>query len=720
MGGSSKKQTIGYRYYLGMHMVLAHGPVDKVTRIDIGEKTAWTGNSSGGEITISAENLFGGEKKEGGVSGKVDFDMGTATQGKNTYLKRVIGADVPAYRGVFSAILKQTYIGMNPYIKKWAIWATRINTRSNGEPQWYIAKAAIGQDMNPAHIIRECLTDTQWGMGYLDQDVDNVSFTAAADKLYAEGMGISLIWDKSATLEEFLQIVLKHINGSLFVDRATGKFTLKLMRDDYVIDDLLLLDESSIQKITDFKRNTISELSNQVSVVFWDSTTGQNNSVTVQDIALAAQQGATIGTTIQYPGFTNSTIATKVAARDLASLSTPLCSATIYTNRKAASLNIGDVFAISWPRYGITKAIMRVTEIELGALTDNIVKLGCVEDAFGSGYAIYQVPADTEWLPIDSDPVPCAFHLAYEAPYYELVQRVGDQQAASMPKTSGAAMIAGVRPPVYAMNASLFSNPYGSGYTQYANADFCPTATISADIGYLDTSISIGAEVDTDVVSVGTYAIINNEIISIQSKSDGLITVKRGVLDTLPQQHASGSRIFFVDEFGETDSIEYAISEVAKLKLCPTTNKGTLDTALAPEQTVTIVGRHAKPYPPANIKFNNTYYLPSVASSATSIAVTWVNRNRLQQTGGGAFLSFTDAGVTLESGVTYIIQVYAISPTNVETKLIDSNIGSANSYNIDLTSASIPAGTVAHRVVLKSIRDGVESMQQFSHRIDIV
>ncbi len=50
-------------------------------------------------------------------------------------------------------------------------------------------------DMNPAHIIRECLTEP-WGLGYTDSDIDDDAFMSAADALYNEGMGISLLWDR--------------------------------------------------------------------------------------------------------------------------------------------------------------------------------------------------------------------------------------------------------------------------------------------------------------------------------------------------------------------------------------------------------------------------------------------------------------------------------------------------------------------------------------------
>ncbi|EKF9276366.1 hypothetical protein O1B68_002107 [Vibrio cholerae] len=44
MGGSSKKQTVGYRYYLGMHLAMCHGPVDAVTEIQVADRQAWSGS----------------------------------------------------------------------------------------------------------------------------------------------------------------------------------------------------------------------------------------------------------------------------------------------------------------------------------------------------------------------------------------------------------------------------------------------------------------------------------------------------------------------------------------------------------------------------------------------------------------------------------------------------------------------------------------------------
>ena len=73
MGGSSKKQTVGYRYRMGLHLVLCQGPVDAVQEIQMGDRTSWGDAdraplSSGHGLTsisINKPDLFGGDDREG-------------------------------------------------------------------------------------------------------------------------------------------------------------------------------------------------------------------------------------------------------------------------------------------------------------------------------------------------------------------------------------------------------------------------------------------------------------------------------------------------------------------------------------------------------------------------------------------------------------------------------------------------------------------------------
>ena len=62
MGGRSKSQTVGYRYSLGAHMALCHGPVDAIREIRVDDRTAWsigTGQSSSQGTGVGALASYG-------------------------------------------------------------------------------------------------------------------------------------------------------------------------------------------------------------------------------------------------------------------------------------------------------------------------------------------------------------------------------------------------------------------------------------------------------------------------------------------------------------------------------------------------------------------------------------------------------------------------------------------------------------------------------------
>lgn len=80
--------------------------VDSIHGIYVGEKTAWEGDVATAQpINISKANLFGGVKKEGGVSGTAYFLPGRQDQVLPEYLAGKLGRTsltAPAYRGVSS------------------------------------------------------------------------------------------------------------------------------------------------------------------------------------------------------------------------------------------------------------------------------------------------------------------------------------------------------------------------------------------------------------------------------------------------------------------------------------------------------------------------------------------------------------------------------------------------------------------------------------------
>lgn len=918
MGGSSKSQTVGYKYYVGMHMALCHGPVDKLVRIRVGGKQAWVGENSGGALTIDKSDIFGGEKREGGVSGQVDIEMGGPTQAQNSYLAAKLGAGLlPAFRGVCCAVLRQVYIGLNPYLKDWGWHAQRALVRSNGQEQWYKSKALVNyysfndtippsyeeagtslnsydivvppgsldgvfsliggagvchdpskqalgvatatwngslkwnvgridftftipvktartdcagmafydandnavlyilphsqvynnrpiaghgtlydtsldvnttyrivirqdseeygivelflgvlligsascnsiknirgyrlglnganfptaytsvtygpvafqmykddpgytitglfSDMNPSHIVRECLTDTTWGMGYPEDDMGD-SFFAAADTLLSEQMGISILWSQQTSIEDFVEEILRHIDAALYVDRSTGKFEIKLIRGGYDVSSLIVLDQSNISRVEGYTKQTLAEIANEVTISYNSNETGQTETVTLQNLAMIQQQGAIIPATVDYPGFANQAIASKAAARDLKAMSTPLVTATIYANREASALNIGSCFVWNWTETdengnGVaTSYVMRVTEIAFGDGVSNEIRIQCAQDVFALPEITYVEAQPTEWEDPSSDALPALPRLVTETPYYELVRQLGEVDVAAklagLPEI-GFLMVAASRQ-AGEINAEIQVDS-GAGYSGGGPLDFCPCAALDGAIGRLDTTATLKNGSDLDEFVAGSLAQIDDEIIVIDSITDGVATIKRGCLDTIPVTHADGAQAIIWDGYTASDEVEYVASDALDVKILTVTGQGPLAIADAPIDSVIMGQRALRPYPPANVQIGGEYY-PSlvVADDLVGIVATWAHRDRIQQT-GGEVLGWTAASVGPEEGVTYTARLVRID-TDVE---LDSTTGITGT-----TATFTPSYRGEVRVEVWAVRGGLESYQFFEH-----
>jgi hypothetical protein len=674
MSRGKKSVTVGYWYGLGMHMVLCHGPVDEVTEVIVGEKTAWTGSvTTNDSISISRRDLFGGEEREGGVDGTLDVMFGGAGQTPNAYLQSQLGTNIPAFRGVLSVAWRGLVSAMNPYIKPWRFRVKRIPRA------WYPAKAEIGGDANPAHIIRECITNPTWGMGYPDADIDNASFTAAADTLYAEGFGLSILWDQEQTIEDFILSILRHIDGVLYVHPRTGKFTLKLARDDYSAASLPTLSPSNVLRIEELTRLSWGEIVNQVTIQYRDGQTDKDASITVQDIAAIQAQGGVVATTVRYPGISKGELANRVAMRELKQLSSALAKVTLVANREASNLDIGSVFKLAWPPYGIAEMVMRVARISYGELTAGQVRIEAVQDVFGLPNAIYTNPPPTGWQDPISPPAPCPAQMAYEVPYWQIVKDVVGEWPSllnDIDPTEGIVAALGARPSADAIDYQAMRWA-GSAWVDAGRGTFAPTALLAAAMpqGAADIFIGLASPIDIGMVAVGDFAIVDDEWLMVTAISGSTVTFARGVLDTVPTAHSAGARVYFVEP--HFINHEYVAGETAQLRLLPKTGRGELSMSSASTLSSTIQQRFIRPYPPGNIKVNGGAY-PAVV--AGDITITWANRNRVTQTAN--VIRQTDGNITPETGQTTTIRVYGGASLTTLRRTFSGLTGTSQSWTL--------------------------------------
>lgn len=236
-------------------------------------------------------------------------------------------------------------------------------------------------DMNAITAMVEIITDDIWGAGYADAAIGD-TFTTAADTCYSEKLGISFLWNDQKSYQDVLEDLQRYVTGYIYVDPVTGKFEIKLVREDYDIEDLPVFDGSNTSTITDIERQAVGQLVNQVTATYSNTPRGKQGSVTVSIPWLIDEQGGIVNQKVDYPAVSNSFIAGRLALRDLRVLSAPLLSCTVGANRDAIDLRPGFPFLLNRPDLGIDNVVMRVAEIDFGDGIKNECTIKCLEDVF--------------------------------------------------------------------------------------------------------------------------------------------------------------------------------------------------------------------------------------------------------------------------------------------------------------------------------------------------
>lgn len=401
------KTTIGYKYYMGLLFGLCHGPVNALTKIEVGEKETWTGSitSNVGPSVIDRETMFGGEKQEGGILGYMRVKFGRGDQLADDYVRNKIYGGVatdqcPAHRGLFTFIY-HGYIGTSKYLKPWAFLVSRTTEGWFNDEVWYEARAEIGDGMNPAHIVYECLTNRAWGRGLSQDRIDLPSFEAAADALYDEDFGLQFFWTQSIPIMDFVQTVMDHIAGALVYNPRTFKFELKLIRGDYEISELYTVNENNIVDVSSYQRQAWGETINELHVKYFHPDTGKECSLTAHDLANIQIQGGTNTETLEFKGVRRNELASRIAVRELSARSTPLAKIEFSMNRTGAFVHQGQVLNFNWSKLGIVDMAIRVLQIEKGSLTDGTIRVVAIQDIFSIEEATYIVVPPSEMPPTD-------------------------------------------------------------------------------------------------------------------------------------------------------------------------------------------------------------------------------------------------------------------------------------------------------------------------------
>jgi hypothetical protein len=515
-------------------------------------------------------------------------------------------------------------------------------------------------DANPAHIIYECLTNTDWGMGSPSSLIDVTSFENAGVELFNEPLGLSMIWTKQATIQDFVQEVLDHIQATLFVDPQSGLLTLKLIRGDYDVDTLPTISPSTAN-LSNFGRKLWGDIVNRS---YWALRPA---SVLRVDWPQYGLDGVVMRlTSIDYgkPGdpTIKASLIEDVFGLDVADYVAP--PSTLWTNPSADPTAMTQQVALTLPYFLAAQGITTVT----GAAYPEVLAgvLGASSNADTFGYELWGevtlADGSTEWQALAS---------------LNLV-----------------------------------------GYAELsANLAAEATSTGVAFTGFVGSATPVRNGLA--IIGSGTEAQNELALITVASTT---YTLSRGVLDTVPRAWTAGTPVWFVttDDLIE-DPNARSVGEVVSYRLRTRTSKGLLSLYAAPALTATLSDRPWQPLRPANVKaYATAFSSVSAPIDATGrpnpwVTVTWANRDRLTE--DSQVLAWTDSTVTPETGQTTVIAVLKPDATTV---LATHSGLTGTSFNVPDASFGSEPLVILRTSSERTDADGTfESLQSFDHWVTV-
>lgn len=568
--------------------------------------------------------------------------------------------------------------------------------------------------MNPAHIIYQALTDPDWGMGYPGATIDDVTFKAAADKLAAEGFGLSFKWNNQSTIQEFTQIVADHASLVYGQDRRTGKFRMRLLRHDYDVDDLPVFTSKDV-KVIRYQRPSLADTVNEIIVQFTDKDGKEAATAPLQNLANIQGQGRVVSQTLNFPGLTTMSLATRVGMRELQARSTPLWRFSIEAKRRFAELLPGEPFVLDLLDTDVgVRLVMRAGEIDYGETADSVVRAECVEDVFGMPETTYVGDPGSGGTPPDVSPQvgPAA---VFEVPYTELVQTMTTATLAELPDDAGFVGAVALRPAGVPLNYALYTRMGAAEFDEAATGDYAPGGVLGEAVtdDPADNVLQLSAASQLDALVVGSGAFLgsgpNTETVRIDAIDAGTlqITVGRGCADTLPHEWPAGTRLWGYDVEAAADPQQYVDGETIDARVVNRTPSGQVPLESAPAGSVTIASRQARPYPPAWVRLNGQHKPTLIGSD---MVFTWRHRDRVLQ--ADTLVDGAEASVGPEVGTTYTVQVWT---SDASTLITERDA-------VDGDTVTVPIGEVfAASVIVRvfSVRDGLESWQRWEWAIEI-
>lgn len=577
---------------------------------------------------VAGSAIFGGDGAGGGLNLHIQFFDGRKDQKITAYPLPYAGPGYDATQIDFSftrAGVDRSLVPGYRHQMLLSIDAQLDGLRAGiGEspriPQ--ISVEITSESGNPAWVIYDLLAAPVWRLNY--GNIDLASFTAAAAVFNAEGHKYDRVLVTSMDANEVIAGILNQTDSVLFEDRATGLWTLRAVRGGYDPDATAVITVDNV--IGRPKLELIGEggAANKLIVNFTDRVNryapGKVEASKIANIALRDYRIAPI--TLDFPGICDRATATKVCARQLNVFGRALRVLSVKTNRELFAVNTSDPVKVVLPELKLNGVFFRVLDVDDGQLADGAMELSLIEDVFDNTAGALPVgPSETT----DVDLFPIAERKIVESPRFfnnqlYVAGTFADPETphmmAAWMREDDDSMLALEESKLVAWSTDVPRQAFGNNARLVADyprtADPYDTAT-GLIISASDPLAANGAPaLESEIAAGANLLMIDDEVIAFESifdNGDGtfsLSRVWRGLLDTVPADHAAGAAIYAIDATNVGMKNRTAGTTVTSLRSTSSAGinvevHGVLGEGV---DALAIVGRASKRYPVADLQLS--------------------------------------------------------------------------------------------------------------------
>jgi hypothetical protein len=601
--------------------------------------------------------------------------------------------------------------------------ASALGVQASGDGATITISLASGQAaaikaMNPAHIVYECCTNPAWGRGASRLRMDENTWVYAANTFCSEGFGLCLAWYRKEDIDVFIKKVCDLAGMAVYTNRETGLISVQLIRDDYNPADLpLFTPDTGLVEIREDISASATTAYNEVIGTSKSPISNIDIQVRAQNLASFQAQQSVSSLDQSYQGVPTKSLLSRLVLRDLRANAAGLKKYTVVLDRRGWRIAPGMVFRISNPKRGIENLVLRAGDIDDGNMTNGRITIKCAVDVFGLPETSYVVPVDNAWSPPSQVATPAVQRRLIEAGYRDIYLAVGAGDAEAAKDQAFIGQLAAA-PNTTSYQYELATKAEGeTEFASRATGSFTGYAKLAEAITPLQTQIKLTGLYSFTSENLGQGLLIGNEMVRFDAFDidTNIATVARGTADTIPAAHAKNEYLWTVDDDLVDDGREYAPGEQVQSKVLTLIASDILAPVDAPTDTITLIGRVDRPYPPANVKVGDVSVFTPQGLVAEPV-VSWAGRNRVGQQ--DALVGHQEAGLAGEEGQTYTIRVYDTTAPDVVLRTVTGLTDLTWTYTAALQAEDGGPGSVW--IELESEREGLASWQKYRFQVTML